>query len=761
MALNDVSPDLAMLQQDNAVPPDNNTQAVDETETGETDDEQSESDEEEEIEDLLLEVVHHLEKEDEELRYPLLREWRRNDLYFNDVMKIFYDATAKDYRTFESAVSEMQKYAPTDDIKTVNVYRAYAESLISALAIATPKVEFVPDDVDDPDDIQTADVFTKIAYLIEQHNEAPLMLIKALTILFNQGVVAANNSYRQDPSYGIIETPGETKQVAKQTMDARCRRCGEMIDSGLPSTMVAESSSLECPSCQYVGAPQLYAHEQFIDEVVSWENTPKGRSIFDVYGPTSVKLPLYAKTQDAIGYLELREEDHYAKYRAEYKDDEISTGSGDTYLFERWCRIPIEYAGTLPLDIQTKRTAWIRPWYFNILDADDAKKLTDKYPNGVKVVVIEDEIYEKVSEKLDDVWTISFDPRNQFIHGKPAGNSLVPLQDAKTDMFNLGLQSIEYGIPETFANPKTLSFKKYNSTPAAPGNMSPALPPSPGQSLADGFFTLKTATLSNEYIEFDKGLDGLTQFVTGAFPSIFGGSSNVGSKTAAEYKESKARALQRLQLTWQSISSFYTKIVYKCTRDYAKNVKEDESYAKKQNGTYVNIWIMKSALSGKVGHINPESNEQLPQSWEQKKDFFMSLLGLQVPEIAPMILHPNNSELIKQVTGMPEFYIPGEHDRNKQFSEYYLLAQQQPNGHEPTVDIDIDVDDHQIHMLVLKNILVSPVGLNLYQTNPAAYQNCIAHYRKHEMALQAKTISPAGGSGPDQTPPSATSTTQG
>src|SRR4029077_3728655 len=101
------------------------------------------------------------------------------------------------------------------------------------------------------------------------------------------------------------------------------------------------------------------------------------------------------------------------------------------------------------------------------------------------------------------------------------------------------------------------------------------------------------------------------------------------------------------------------------------------------------------------------------------------------PELGPILLHPNNSENLKLITGMPDFYIPGENDRTKQYIEYYELSvgkviQQPPQPGmiqgqqpppQPSVPIDIDVDDHLVHMAVLKNILVSTQGLTLYRTN--------------------------------------------
>lgn len=731
---------------------------------------------EDEINDILLDLLKEAEKEDEDLRVTSLGHCKRNNLYFNNIQAIFYDDVARDVKKLDSVLKDFEG-SGLDDLKIINVYRAFAESLIAAETISAPATEFTPDDTDNPDDVETAEAFSRIAILVSRHNHAPLMLIKAATLQFNSGTIFGFNYYKTDPSFGVVKTPGRTEQKSKTLLDIRCPQCSELLDSGVAEGLDPAKTVVSCPYCQYQGPPHVYARLEYFDEVVEYENTPKGRAEFDIFDMTNVKVPIYARKQEKCGYLVLRLEEHISALRSVYKDfyDDIKGGGGDSVKYERWARLPIEYQGTFPKDLNTLRSAWFRPSYYHTLDdEEDVDKLIAEYPDGVMISVIDDTIVEKKHEKLDDRWTIAFDPRSNFIHSEPPGNALIPLQDSQTDIFNLGIQSIEYGITETFANPKTLNFKKYKETRNIPGMVTPATPPGPDKSISDGFYQTKAAVLSSEYTTFAASLTPLTQFVTGAFPSIFGGSAS-GEQTATEYTESKSRALQRLQLPWQMISVFWTSLIYKCTKDFATNLLEDEHYTDKKNGTHINVWILKSSMQGKVGHMQPEINGQLPQSWSQKKDFFMQLVGMQNPEIGSIVLHPNNAENLKLVTGMPEFYIPGEEDRTKQWIEYYELAQgqentpqpgmqdptQPPQGPQSSVPIDLDVDDHGIHMAVLKGILVSDIGRMLYKTNPAAYQNCIAHYREHEMAQQAKTVAPSGTTQAGEPAESAAKTTQG
>ena len=714
--------------------------------------------EEKELDDIIRELILIAEKEDIDLRYTPLNIWKRNTLYFNNIQNIFLDPIAQDYRTLNSLLDELTKDGANLDIKIINVYRAYIESIVSALSVDVPAVEFTPDDADNPDDVDAAKAYEKISILVQRHNHAALMLMKSLVTLCNQGVIFGHNYYDTNPAYGMYHKPSRTEMRPKDALDLRCPQCGELLDSDVPSEMMTEGSTIECPACGFNGPPEVAKRLTYTDEVVQWEDTPKGRSKFDIFGPTYVKAPLYAREQSKVGYLILRTEDNIAKYKTEYNDDDI-VDKKDSDSYERWARLPIEYNNVVPQHIATKREAFFRPWYYRELNIDKSEVLISKYPNGFKACIIGDTIVSKEHNILDDEWTISFDPRSDYLHAEPLGNTAIPIQDAENDTFNLGLQSIEFGVPETFAHPKTLNFKKYGESRASPGMISPALPYAPDKNISDGFHTLKTATLSGEYTAFEKGLETKGQFVTGAMASIFGGSNAAGSRTADEYRQSRAQALQRLQFPSRTIKVFWPTLIYKCVRDYVKNMKEDENYTEKKGKSWINVWINKSSTMGKVGQVDPDMNEELPQSWPQKRDFITAMLEKVPDAVGPILFHPNNSDLLKKYSGIPEIYIPGENDVNKQNREFYELIASAPIGEgESSIPIDLYVDDHSVHKLVLKDLLVSPVGLAL---PPEAYQNCIFHYIQHEKAEQAKTMAMAGSSPEGEPVKSAIQTSEG
>ena len=102
-----------------------------------------------------------------------------------------------------------------------------------------------------------------------------------------------------------------------------------------------------------------------------------------------------------------------------------------------------------------------------------------------------------------------------------------------------------------------------------------------GRALGDAFTTLKTATFPKEAEEFKRSLDSDGQFVSGDFPSIFGGAANSGSKTLGEYQASQGRALQRLSIVWKLFSYFWADTIEKAVRVFVndlKKTKQDEKF---------------------------------------------------------------------------------------------------------------------------------------------------------------------------------------
>jgi hypothetical protein len=159
-------------------------------------------------------------------------------------------------------------------------------------------------------------------------------------------------------------------------------------------------------------------------------------------------------------------------------------------------------------------------------------------------------------------------------------------------------------------------------------------------------------------------------------------------------------------------------------------------------------------MQGQIGDVDPEVNETFPISWAQKRDVILNMIQMQNEDIMTVVRHPENAGLIASIIGVPELYIPGDDDRNKQLYEISLLIQGEPQEGDQgqllsTVEVTPDLDNHPIEIQVCDAWLKSEVGIDMKENNPGAYMNVLQHRREHQMAM-AQMQAPAPG--PQQLP---------
>lgn len=748
-----------------------------------------------EIQVLLKTVIDEFGSEDRAVRDRQIRLWKRLKLYWDGFQRIWYSEVAHDWRiyTYDNAY-ETDNYNDYYD-KPVNVYRAYLESIIAALSINIPPIICYPDDADNAADIATAQAGNNIAELVQRHNNVSLVWLHALYIYCTEGLVFGYNYTDTDEKYGTYEKK-HYKEVEEDQY--HCPECNNQVERSVFTIIEAneEASPLEdaieledeetaneydpsaealrCPICQTVFNTLAGKSTLKVPRFDGVTNEPKSRQIIEAYGGLYVKVPNYAITQEQCPYLFFSYETHYSyiieKYRhlASIEDwtYDIKTGyqAGGVYdPYERWGRLSTQYQGEYPLDTVTLRQCWLRPVAFNVLPEKDAKTLSEKYPNGVKVTLANDEFAEAYGDCLDDHWTLTKNPLSDYLYHDPLGLLLTSIQDITNELVSLTLQTIEHGIPQTFADPAVVNFNQYKQTEVAPGTIFPTKSQA-GKSIRDAFFEIKTASLSREVLPFGQDIQSMGQLVVGALPSLFGGVMPGSGETAAEYSMSRAQALQRLQTTWRMFTVWWKTIFGKVIPAYIKYIEEDEHFVKKNDaGTYINVYIRKAELEGTIGSVELEADENLPMSWAQRKDAIMQLMQLQIPQVMEALTSPENLPFIKEAIGLNQFKIPGEADRQKQYEEIYTLVNSEPivdpmavgpdgnpmEAEIPSVEIDPDVDNDVVQAEICRSWLISDAGRLAKEENPAGYKNVLLHMKAHLMNQMQRMQSMAAA----ETPP--------
>lgn len=741
----------------------------------------------EEICNLLKSVSDHFEREDRATRERQIRRYRLMKLYWNNFSQVYWSEKAQDYRLFNqnsgSGADTDQEYYD----KPVNVFKAFLETIIAALSIQIPAINCVPDDAENPLDVSTAKAGDKIAELIYKHNDAVFLWLHALYIYCTETPICCYSYSKEDKEYGTYEK----KKFKDEEIDAYvCPSCGARIPDYMfdPSDKDVEEENESSeeeqseqqdeqqkePTCLECGAkidPNTKKAKLKIPRFVGTTQEPKSRICLEVYGGLYVKIANYAKKPKDTPYLLFDYETHYANALECYPDmkEEFpqagwsNIGVSDPY--EQYGRLNTQYRGEFPEENVTVKNRWLRPASFNVLAYEDMKKLKKKFPDGAKFVMINDIPADYENQSLDDHWTIAINPMADFLNHDPLGELLTNIQDIINDLISLTLQTIEHGIGQTWADPAVVNFNAQRQIEAQPGTLTATKPTSGSRNIGEAFHETKTAALSPEVMNFYKIIQELGQFVSGALPSIFGGQNNAGSsRTASEYAMSKGMALQRLQTPWRMLTIWWKTIFGKVIPMYMKNMMEDERIVEKNDaGKFINVFIRRAEIDGKIGSIELEPDEKLPISDEQQADIIMQLMQLNNQEVTAALMDPENLPYVSKIIKIPQFRLPGAEDREKQneeidelinsvpippspesiqLYEQAMQAHQQAGspGHipqpqqpqeQPSVEIDVDVDNHAIEAAICKSWLISPAGRLAKKENPDGYKNVLLHMKAH------------------------------
>lgn len=688
-------------------------------------------------ESILRDLIDDFMRSDEDVRDSQVAEWRKNELYWKGCQDLYWDAEKRDWQyadetqgliTVSLAEGEEVEIDPTDFGKVVNIIKGHGEAVVAALATSVPTVRWFPADSDDPMDSMAARTFSKIEQIIRRHNEAELLIVRMAFLMWKQGMVAVYNDYLQDAEFGTIERQVIEMQDRQMTQRS-CPLCGEYLET-VPQENTSSSPG-KCPNCNenYEQTDDVQEVES-VPTVTSKYDENKGREVIAVFGPLNVRVPHYVTRLKEAAYLILETDHHISFAKAIYPNvAKKFTAETDTEKYDRWARQSHRVEGQVP-NIVTIRRCWLRPWAFNmIVDEDQRKMLEEEYPKGCCAIFVNEVLADVYEEEMDKHWTISASPTSEEIHDEALCRPLMPLQDLDNEMTNLTVQTIEYGIGETFFDPKVLDPETYKKARQMPGLLYPIKAAAPNLPLDKSFHQLRGATLSREVDNFSNRLEQRQQFVVGSFPSIYGGPGEGGSETLGEYRESRIQALQRLSIVWKTLVVTWTRMMDKAVRDFVDSITDDERFVDEQGSGTINIWIRRAELAGKVGEARPEASETFPVSWQERQDRLYQLLSLNNEQINAALFHSENVGRVAELLGFKDFHIPGQKDRQKQLTEIGIMIQGQMIPPEPEVDM------HSVHIEACVAWMISDTGQDLRMSTPKAYEMVKQHMMMHKMIV--------------------------
>jgi hypothetical protein len=677
------------------------------------------------LENAVLQIMKQFEQDDEFVRDDLLRLYKKGDLFWQGYQHLFWDSTQANYRdATQLGVEAAEAGIDPNYLRVINIYRAHGESIIAALSVDTPAVTFFPADPRNPNDLATAENYEAAAILIQRHNQSDLRIAEALYQTWVSGLVAAYVTVEADEKYGVYRVP-KYEDTEETETEYKCPECGNEVGQ----------FSKHCSNCQSnFEAPVEETRIIVVPKIVGLTEDPKTQVKIRIFGLANVKVYPYVKELCDSPYLIYEFEEHISTARARYPDRQIME-STDPSGVEREARDPASF-GNIATSRVTTKCVWLRPSAYHFLvDKDTIQELKRKYPRGVHAEIINDQVCMMEEQAIEDCWVIATDPTASHIHPEPKGKVLFDPNEIMNEIVNLALETMEQGIPQTFADAQGLDFDRYREEELTPGMLIPVTRP-PNGSIGDLFYTTRTASMSQEIDKFETKIEQKAQLVAGAFPSIYGGTLQGGSKTFAEYAASRQQALQRLGLTWRMLANFWANVIALAVPMYVKSLQEDETFAlSPEKGNFTAVTIYKDAVNGRIGRVEPTNSNAMPLSWGQKRDTILDLFKLNIPEINMTLLSPENSYLLTQLSGIPELKIPGEDSRWKQFNEIQQLimtAGEDPQAIPPGSTVPVsEFDEHAVEIPILRAFINSKAGQDLKLDNTPAYVNILSHLRSH------------------------------
>jgi len=730
----------------------------------------------ERMQEALRRLVYQFSTESESTRRQEIRRIKQAHQFWRGLQYLWWSERDQNWHLpFEQKLTDNTSLEDLPRYEFVtNIYQAFGLSIASVLSQDVPRVRFFPASAQAEEDVAAAKAATEVAALVERNNRMGNLLVDEAFNLWTDGKVGAYVRYVVDGQrFGFHPETEITAREAKTGEDVYlCPECGEETPAGKQAsgktkpepasnpgmTGGAPGLKIRCSKCGALlsGEDFVAAETVTIPRAETRLRVPNGQEVITIVGGLELKTPPWAGEMHEYPYLQWNMEVHQARLRAAYPHaadkigSPVATGSQQ---YERLARLaqsqggPLTEGGDFNINLITFQRTWLRPWAFFALDDKSLRdELLQLFPDGAYVAFSGDAYCESRNENMDDHWRVMHALPGDGSSGRPAlGDSLISVQERFNTLSNLQIETYEYGIPPIYADSEVLDFDALQNQTAEPGAHYPARA-KPGQSLAAGFFQPEPAEVPPDLAEHAANLMGpVAQFLTGAFPALFGGAMS-SNDTAAGYAMARDQAMGRIGLVWRRMKFFHADVMLLAVDCFRRNRPSDvEVTVLGAGAAFESKWIRLADLKGNLFSY-PETDEQYPTLWSQQRAVLLQLLANPDPQLQAVLGHPENMALVKRLIGLEEFVIPDEESRTKQYREIAQLVAEAPvvKRHEetgieatlPSILPDEFADNHAVELEICMRWFASDAGQVAKIEAPAGYANVRAHALFHRDYLR-------------------------
>ena len=212
---------------------------------------------------------------------------------------------------------------------------------------------------------------------------------------------------------------------------------------------------------------------------------PRGGEVMSIYGVPWLKVPINMRGIHEFPYLMLSDEIDLSAAKSLYphiaKKIKVGEPGPAEFMFDRTTRIALtqglhlisqmaEAVDQLP----TIQYVWCRPCMFAEIEDERIRNwFEDNYPDGGKVVFLGDAYAESCNESMDDHWVVGHAVRGHGQSTPAYGYSMLSIQDAFNDAFDLEMETHMRAIPAIYVDPQVFDLPAYTKERAMPGQRLP------------------------------------------------------------------------------------------------------------------------------------------------------------------------------------------------------------------------------------------------------------------------------------------------
>lgn len=628
-----------------------------------------------------------------------------------DVDSIF--GTITDYVEFGGDGTTDESGANVKLAPPVNFIGGDCWKFMSVMGQNAPAVKAVPDDPDNPDDIELA-----------RNADVNVRDIAAKIKIDRLWKSIAFHLYTTGPAF------------IRQYWNTDARKYGSTTEPKIEIQISAEGSPMpvQVGQEQYANGDSEMSVHSVLEVSVPWEATKIeecGKLTCERMLSKWLLISQFKGKGDEPGPLD--------KYRTSELPDNDMTGASTTAAETREAVSNPSGTGTGKKPGYWRfNEHWLQPHLYESIEEPEIRKIFQtQFPNGLYVARVGSITCKIEHESACDAWTVCKVGHEDKIMDRPLCSDSVPLQRVINDIYGMAVETVLRAIPITIADSQVIDRNAWNTKQAVAGELVLTAMPVDGD-LAKRFYQIPQATLGQQVMPLGVNIRAAMQDIDGIRPELTGGGAPTNT-----YKEAKQRKDQAmLQLSPQA-----DEMRFAAADSLSNAVKLRAKFGSgtvkiAQKGAYGMRTDVADIAQLKGTGWHTEADDNFPMTSADIHDGLLAMLELP-PEVqqALSILDPMNIAQNFENLQLPGYESKQMDQVTKTLSDIKLLQSEQPIPGAPGPDgqpgpdtpsqpID-EYDNHVVAAGIKAAWLIAQQKVK--HSNPAGFANVEASFKAQQL----------------------------